>query len=414
MSAKAAAAAPSAWRNRIVGTGEEAPDQLVANPANWRTHPAAQRNALRGSLDTVGWVQQCIVNQRTGFVVDGHARIEEALSRGEPTVPVLYVDLSPEEEALVLASLDPIGAMADRDGARLAALLAGVTVTDAGLAALLDSMRPPRAGLVDPDDVPDVPEESYVKPGDLWALGDHRLLCGDATSADDVARLFAGETAVLMATDPPYLMDYRADNHPQSWTNKGPAANKHWDDYRDPAASVAFFASFIRAALPHLAADAPIYQWHADLRRQLVVAAWEECGLLFHQPLVWVKARSILTRSHFMWQHEVCAYGWLTGHQPKRRPPANATTVWQIDQVGESDGIHPTQKPVEVFRRPMEWHTVPGDLCYDPFLGSGTSLIAAEMLGRRCAAMEIEPRYVQVALERWEAFTGETAERIDG
>jgi hypothetical protein len=108
------------WRNRIVGTGEEAPDQLVANPLNWRTHPGPQRDALRGSLAEVGWVQQVLVNQRTGHVVDGHARVEEALSRQEATVPVLYVDLSPEEEALVLATLDPIGAMATqgREAAR--------------------------------------------------------------------------------------------------------------------------------------------------------------------------------------------------------------------------------------------------------------------------------------------------------
>jgi ParB-like chromosome segregation protein Spo0J len=113
--------APSAWRNRIVGTDEVAPDQLVANPANWRTHPGPQRDALRGSLATVGWVQQVMVNRRTGHVVDGHARVEEALSRSEPTVPVLYVDLDPEEEALVLATLDPIGAMATADTAKLGA-----------------------------------------------------------------------------------------------------------------------------------------------------------------------------------------------------------------------------------------------------------------------------------------------------
>lgn len=128
------------WRNRITGSGEEAPDQLLANPANWRTHPGPQRDALRGSLTEVGWVQQIMVNRRTGFVVDGHARVEEALSRGEPTVPVLYVDLSPEEEALVIATLDPIGAMADRDDARLRALLAEITVDDAGLAGLLKTL----------------------------------------------------------------------------------------------------------------------------------------------------------------------------------------------------------------------------------------------------------------------------------
>lgn len=186
-------AGPAPWRNRIVGSGDADPAALTANPANWRTHPAAQRAALRGALAEVGWVQQVLVNQRTGLVVDGHARVEEAVARGEPTVPVLYVDLSPDEERMVLASLDPIGAMAERDEGRLETLLADLRSGDAGLQALLDSLAPPvRKGLTDPDDVPEAPAEPWVRAGDLFALGDQRILCGDATSPDDVARLLAG------------------------------------------------------------------------------------------------------------------------------------------------------------------------------------------------------------------------------
>ena len=135
-------AAPSAWRSRIVGSGEEEPEQLLANPRNWRTHPVRQREALRGSLREVGWVQQVIVNRTTGHVVDGHARIEEAISAGAK-VPVLYVELSEAEESLVLATLDPIGAMANTDTARLGELLAEISVDDAGLARLLEELEPP-------------------------------------------------------------------------------------------------------------------------------------------------------------------------------------------------------------------------------------------------------------------------------
>jgi ParB-like chromosome segregation protein Spo0J len=176
-----------------VGTGEEAPGDLIANPANWRTHPTGQRAALRGSLTEVGWVQQVMVNRRSGHVVDGHARVEEALARGEATVPVLYVDLDPEEEALVLATLDPIGAMATRDDAKLAELLAGISIDNEGLAALLGDLLPrgPKAGLTDADEVPEVKATS-IKRGDLFALGDHRLLCGDAVNPGDVARLLGG------------------------------------------------------------------------------------------------------------------------------------------------------------------------------------------------------------------------------
>jgi ParB-like chromosome segregation protein Spo0J len=153
-------AAP-AWANRIIGHGEEAPDQLLANPSNWRTHGKAQREALREVLDTVGYVAQVIVNQRTGRLVDGHLRVEEALSHGQPSIPVLYVDLSEEEERLVLASLDPLAAMATTDEDKLRELLAEVSVDSEALAAMLAALAPaePKDGLVDPDDVPEPPDE---------------------------------------------------------------------------------------------------------------------------------------------------------------------------------------------------------------------------------------------------------------
>jgi hypothetical protein len=132
-----------AWRNRIVGQGEEAPDQLLANPANWRTHPKAQRDALRGSLAEIGWVQQVIVNRTTGHLVDGHARVEEAISAKAKKIPVLYVELTPEEERLVLASLDPLGAMAQADNAKLGELLTGLEAATPALRDLLESLGAP-------------------------------------------------------------------------------------------------------------------------------------------------------------------------------------------------------------------------------------------------------------------------------
>ena len=183
-------AAP-AWRSRITGSGEEAPDQLLANPSNWRIHGKAQREALREVLDTVGYVAQVIVNRRTGHLVDGHLRVEEALSHGQPSIPVVYVDLSEDEERLVLASLDPLAAMATTDEAKLRELLAEVSVGSEALAAMLAALAPaePKDGLTDPDDVPEPPDEAITQPGDLWLLGDHRLLCGDAGSEADLDRL---------------------------------------------------------------------------------------------------------------------------------------------------------------------------------------------------------------------------------
>jgi hypothetical protein len=193
-------------RCRIVGSGEEAPDQLLAHPANWRIHPKDQRAALRDLLGSVGFVAQVIVNRRTGHLADGHLRVEEALSHGQPTIPVLYVDLEPEEEALVLASLDPLAAMAGTDDEKLRALLADVSVDSEAPAVMLAELAPPavRDGRTDPDDIPAQPSEATTKPGDLWLLGEHRLLCGDAGSVEDPDRLLDGAQVSLLATDPPY------------------------------------------------------------------------------------------------------------------------------------------------------------------------------------------------------------------
>jgi hypothetical protein len=188
-----------------VCAGEEAPDQLLANPGNWRLHPNAQHQALAGILGQVGWVQQVLVNRRTGHVLDGHLRVALAIKENAPAVPVLYVGLEPEEEALVLASLDPLAAMAGTDDEKLRVLLADVSVDSEALAATLSGIVPPatKAGRTDPDEIPAPPDEATSKPGDLWILGDHRLLCGDAGSVADLDRLLDGATVALLGTNPP-------------------------------------------------------------------------------------------------------------------------------------------------------------------------------------------------------------------
>jgi hypothetical protein len=204
-------ATPSAaWQNRIVGHADVRPADLVPNPRNWRSHPPEQQRALSGALAEVGWVAEVLVNRTTGNVVDGHLRIELALARDEPSIPVTYVELSEDEERLVLASLDPLSAMATAEEEQLASLLEGLEPADDALRALLDELAREykldalRTGFVDPDEVPPVPDEPYVQAGDMFVLGVHRLLCGDATSAADVARLLDGAEPTLLATDPPY------------------------------------------------------------------------------------------------------------------------------------------------------------------------------------------------------------------
>jgi DNA modification methylase len=147
------------------------------------------------------------------------------------------------------------------------------------------------------------------------------------------------------------------------------------------------------------------------MRSEVVFAAWRKLGLLPHQVLIWKKTRSVLTHSHYLWDYEPIMYGWRKGQMPKRKPPADAKAVWEIASKIEDgmSGLHPTQKPVELMRRPIEYHTLPGDAVYEPFCGSGTALIAAEQTGRSCYAIEQSPAYVEAAVARWERFTGQRA-----
>lgn len=446
-----AAAPATAWRNRITGSGEEAPDQLLANPANWRIHPKTQQDALAGALDAVGWVQQVLVNRRTGFVVDGHARVALALSRGEPLVPVLYVDLDPDEEALVLATLDPIGAMAGRDDEKLRELLADVTVDDAGLLALLGDLRgsEPKAGLTDPDEVPEPPEEPYVKPGELYRLGDHRILCGDATDPAAVARLLDGAAPTLLATDPPYGVQLDQTwrdgvyNGPRKrvkgWGVKAgaekpymmaevpddaeaPKAKRghHTPGHRNTSISMDVRADWSEAyaLVPSLQVG---YVWYASIHTLEVLSGLERIGFELAGQIIWDKGLFSVGRSWYHWAHEPCVVFRRPGVPNLFIGERDQATIWRAPspkRIGggskEQKEDYPTQKPVLLSEIPIRNHLRPGEAVYEPFSGSGTTLMAAETLGRRCYAMEIDPKYVQVAIERWQRFTGRTAERVDG
>jgi DNA modification methylase len=363
-------------------------------------------------LDEVGWVQDVVVNRRSGYVVDGHLRVALAVSRGEPSIPVVYVDLDPKEELLVLAALDPLAAMAGTDPDALASLVGEITVPAGALKDMLAQLAGaagPKVGETGPDDVPEVPEEPYVQRGELYALGDHRLLCGDATNAEDVARLLAGDKPRLMITDPPYGVDFDPGNNPSAVNDRRDSRRRRgtFDDGR---------ADWREAYA--LAPAEVAYVWHASTHVVDVAASIDACGYERRAYLIWAKQAHTFGRGHYHWQHEPCWYAVRKGAKAHWIGDRSQSTLWRIDNVhpthgttddGETD--HGTQKPVECMERPLRNHE--GDV-YDPFLGSGTTMIAAQRLGRRCYGVEIEPRYVQVAIERWEAFTGGKAERVDG
>src|SRR5208283_1840168 len=285
--------------------------KLKPDPANPRRISDQELESLTRSIRGFGMVDPIIVRREDKTVIGGHQRLLAARKLGYKTVPVVFVDLSKEQAQLLNLALNKISGSFDEE--LLARLLtdvkennpdADLTLSGFGedeLKRLLKSLdlrdKRDRLETFDLDEVIKTAEQSVpvAKRGDIWLLGDHRLGCGDSTCAEDVAKLMNGQKASLLATDPPYLVDYSGGNHPASKGNKGkPGKDKNWDEYVDPEVSVEFYRKFLALGLEHLEPNSAIYQWHAHKRQALVEQAWVACGLLVHQQIIWAKARGVL------------------------------------------------------------------------------------------------------------------------
>lgn len=383
--------------------------------------------AVARSIKEFGF-RQPLVLDRDGVVVVGHTRLKAARQLGLTKVPVhIASELTPEQARAYRVADNQSHTLSDWDEDLLIAEIASLQAIDYDLNLLGFSDKELNRlleaggtiGLTDPDEVPDPPKVATTQPGDLWLLGNHRLLCADSTKAEDVRRLMNGERAILFATDPPYLVGYDGKNHPHKWNEAD--KNKDWSDsyavdWDDAEANPELFDKFIAIAVAEaIEPNAAWYCWHASRRQAMLESVWEKHGAFVHQQIIWCKDRPILTRSWYMWQHEPCFMGWVRPNKPPRWADDYPPSVWSIPTVpvGRSTD-HPTSKPVELFAIPMRQHTRAGELCYEPFAGSGSQIIAAEQLGRRCFAMEISPVYCDVSVERWERFTGKKATRRTG
>lgn len=383
---------------------------------------------LRHSMTSHGYVDLIIVNEQTGHVVGGNQRLEVLKELSVTEIQVVVIDMPLEQEKALNLALNKISGEWDMDLlGKLLAELAELPEFDVSLTGfdqpeideLLASVA--KAGGGDDADFDqeaafDVQKPAMTQPGELIVLGRHRLLCGDSTKVEAVRRLMDGEKAILCATDPPYLVDYDGTNHPGKQRNGKKSNNKDWSStygvtWDDADANSGLYDGFIGIALAEaLEENAAWYVWHASKRQAMLEQVLNKHGIIVHCQIIWVKNRPVLTRTMYMWQHEPCFFGWKKGHKPPRiEGEQMLSTVWEIDTIpnGEERPDHPTPKPLEIFEIPMRQHTKVGDVCYEPFGGSGTQIITAEKLGRRCFAMEISPHYCDLIVRRYIHLVGE-------
>jgi DNA modification methylase len=399
--------------------------RLSSNPANPRLNDAAVPH-VAASLRRFGW-QQPLVARPSGEVIAGNTRLKAAQSLGMAEVPVVWFEGTDLEATAYGIADNKTAQFSEWDEPALAKLLEELRAEDEleGVGFSTDEIDELLAKIdaeidVGPADDPG-PQEAQAtaitKPGELWLLGYHRLLCGDSTKSDDIARVLAGDKAALFSTDPPYCVDYTGNDRP---VHDGKSSGKDWSHvYRevDIKDLGAFLDGVFSACLPHVADEAGIYVWHAHVQQPVIAAAFERHGLLLHQVLVWVKPSATFGHGYYRWRHEPCAFGWKRGHKPQHGF-GQVETVWEADWDGKAriTTFHPTSKPTRLFELPMEQHTQKGDVVLEPFSGSGSQLIGAEKLGRRCRAVELQPAFVDGTIRRWQQATGKhaTLERADG
>ena len=380
---------------------------------NSRVHSEAQVAQIAASIKEFGFTQPILVDGKNG-VIAGHGRLMAALSIGMAQVPVIELSglTAAQRRAYVIAD-NKLTENGGWDDALLADELKalGEMGFDLKLTGFDDielvSVLTTGEGLTDPDEVPEVPAEPVSRLGDIWQLGNHRVICGDSTVADTVAALLGPVKPHLMVTDPPYGVEYDA-----GWRNKVSRTNGKTynsmavgkvenDDRLTWAEAWALFPGDV------------VYAWHGFQQSPVLAGELVDAGFGLRALIAWVKSSAPISRGHYHHQHETCWYAVRDGGTGHWTGDRKQTTVWHIDKPQKSETGHSTQKPVECMKRPIENNSSPGQAVYDPFLGSGTTIIAGEMTGRHVYGIELSPVYVDVIVQRWQAFTGLRA-TLDG
>jgi DNA modification methylase len=385
-------------------------------------HPRNANNgdveAIKKSLAVNGWYGSVVANTGTKHILAGNHRVMAAKALGWETVPVQWVDVTPEEELRILVVDNRTTRIGQDDTTKITDILAELANTPIGLegtgygAADLDALIDELAGmtepaelLTDPDEVPEE-VETRCKAGDLWILGRHRLLCGDSTKADDVTRLMNGDVAEMMFTDPPYGVNYEGGHFHSGDVNIKRKREKLADDD-----STAIYTDFLPVALSVV--DGPCYMWFAGSKARDVYNAVHDNGCEVHTLIIWNKTNATYAAMNAQYKprHEPCLYFKPKGSTLRWCGETTEATVWDQARDGINE-FHPTQKPIALASKAIGNHDAKTVL--EMFGGSGSTLIACEQLGRKCYAMEISPKYCDVIIQRWENATGQKAVLSEG
>jgi len=394
-------------------------ETLIPYVNNARTHSDAQVAQIAASIKEFGFNNPVLIADDNSIIA-GHGRVMAARKLGKDTVPAVRLSHLTEmqRKAYILAD-NKLALNADWDNSLLAIELAdlkdlGFDTDLTGFSAdEIAALMPVelKEGLTDEDEVPEVPVDPVTKLGDVWLLGKHRLMCGDSTSVDALERLIEGRLVDMWLTDPPYNVDMTAKNE---MLKKAGKARKDAATFgiKNDAMSDGEFRQFLRDA--YVAADtvmkpgAVFYIWHADSEGYNFRGAAQDAGWKVRQCLIWKKSVFAIGRMDYHWKHEPCLYGWKDGASHLWAADRKQTTILEFDKPSKS-GEHPTMKPVALFEYQLLNNTKGGDIVLDSFGGSGTTMIAAEKNGRVSRLMELDPKYCDVIIKRWQDFTGKTA-----
>jgi len=428
-------------------------DAVKEYDRNPRTINDAAIDAVAKSIQAFGFKIPILIDA-DNIIIAGHTRLRAARKLGLKEVPTIRAaDLTPDQVKALRIADNKVASLTSWDMELLPIELADLKGVDFDLAVLgfsaedLAALMAPAGteGQTDPDDVPAPPDAATTVPGDIWVLGNHRLMCGDSSKPEDLDRLLDGQPIHLVNTDPPYnvkveprsnnaiaagLSSFQASNakpqthhqsmdlarHPEKSKPTGkklrakdrPLANDFVSDQEFDRLLAAWFGNIARVLIP----GGGFYIWGGYANCANYPPVLKAMELYFSQAVIWIKEHPVLTRKDFMGNHEWCFYGWKEGAAHRFFGPANVPDTWSVKKVNPQSMVHLTEKPVELARRAIEYSSRPGENVLDLFGGSGSTLIGAEMTGRRAYLMELDPLYCDVIVQRWEKFTGRKAERL--